>query len=161
VFGSSAAGTAVSWRKSFDVGSVRLTERLIKGDPAKPSERNAAALLLRQTFSELPAMQPGTRLVGVAGTVTTLLTIAERIDPYDSARVHGTRLSLETLRILTDQLFSLPLAERQTIAGLQPKRADVIPVGALILTTALEQLGAAECWVSDRGLRWGLLQDRF
>ncbi len=45
--------------------------------------------------------------------------------------------------------------------GIQPKRADVIPAGALVLEHALAALGAPSCTVSDRGLRWGLLVDRF
>jgi exopolyphosphatase/guanosine-5'-triphosphate,3'-diphosphate pyrophosphatase len=47
------------------------------------------------------------------------------------------------------------------LKGLQPKRADVIPAGALILLCALERLGASDCLVSDKGLRWGLLNHRF
>jgi exopolyphosphatase / guanosine-5'-triphosphate,3'-diphosphate pyrophosphatase len=60
-----------------------------------------------------------------------------------------------------DRLWALPLDERSRLPGLQPKRADVIPAGALILQAAMEQLRFPSCTVSDRGLRWGLLFHRF
>jgi exopolyphosphatase/guanosine-5'-triphosphate,3'-diphosphate pyrophosphatase len=50
---------------------------------------------------------------------------------------------------------------RRTLPGLQPKRADVIVAGGLILRTAIDCLDATSVTVSDRGLRWGLLADRF
>ncbi|MFL5518716.1 MAG: Ppx/GppA family phosphatase, partial [Gemmatimonadales bacterium] len=56
---------------------------------------------------------------------------------------------------------AVPLAERRRMPGLQPKRADVLPAGALLFETALRQLGAAGVRVSDRGLRWGVLLDRW
>jgi exopolyphosphatase/guanosine-5'-triphosphate,3'-diphosphate pyrophosphatase len=99
--------------------------------------------------------------VGVAGTVTTLYTVQHRIDPYDAARVQGGTLSLAELEALVDRLCQLPLAERRVLPGLQPKRADVLPAGALILVESLRALGLRRCRVSDRGLRWGLLAHRF
>ncbi|MCY1075844.1 Ppx/GppA phosphatase family protein [Archangium lansingense] len=77
------------------------------------------------------------------------------------ARVHGGTLLLVQLEALADKLCGLPLAERQKLPGLQPKREDVIPAGALILLEGLRALGLDRCLVSDRGLCWGLLAHRF
>jgi len=151
----------VDFRHSFDVGSVRLTERLIRADPPTAEERGRVEQLLRETFSSLPPPPPASELVGVAGTVTTLYALHHRIEPYDAERVHGGTLTLAQLEQLVDQLWRLPLEQRRTLPGLQPKRADVIPAGALILLQALRALGLEQCRVSDRGLRWGLLAHRF
>lgn len=151
----------VAFRKSFEVGSVRLTERLVQGDPLSRQDRQRIEECLMTTFEELPPPLPGWQAVGVAGTVTTLYAVRHQIQPYDAARVHGQRLSLEEVREVAQLLCDTPLARRRALAGLQPKRADVIPAGALILKAVLERLGAAECLVSDRGLRWGLLLHRF
>ena len=51
--------------------------------------------------------------------------------------------------------------ERREIVGLQPKRAEVILAGACIVRTVLDKLGLRELTVSDRGLRHGLLVERF
>ena len=52
-----------------------------------------------------------------------------------------------------------PLAQRREIPGLEPKRADVIVAGALILDTLLAYFGADRFTLSARGLRYGLLAD--
>ncbi|MFL5351144.1 Ppx/GppA family phosphatase [Archangium sp.] len=151
----------VSFRHSFDVGAVRMTERYVTSDPLSAEDRARVESHLRETFSALPPCPPGARLVGIAGTVTTLFAVHHAIDPYDSGRVHGGTLSLVQLEAMADRLCLLPLAERQKLPGLQPKRADVIPAGALILLEGLQALGLDRCLVSDRGLRWGLLAHRF
>jgi exopolyphosphatase/guanosine-5'-triphosphate,3'-diphosphate pyrophosphatase len=52
-------------------------------------------------------------------------------------------------------------AERREIVGLQPKRADVILAGACVVRTVLAKLHKDSLRVSDRGVRHGLLADRF
>ncbi len=151
----------VTFRHSFDVGSVRLTERFVKSDPLNADDLGAIRSHLAAVFSALPAAKPGTRLVGVAGTVTTVFAVARAMDPYDAARVHGATLTAAEVSETATKLCTLPLAQRRTLPGLQPKRADVIPAGAIILDAATRQIGASEVRVSDRGLRWGLLVDRF
>lgn len=159
IYGNSAG--RVDFRHSFDVGSVRLTERLIRQDPPTADERERVMQLLSETFASLPPPPPASELVGVAGTVTTLFALHNRIEPYDAGRVHGGTLTRVQLEQLVDQLWSLPLEQRRTLPGLQPKRADVIPAGAVILLQALRALGLEQCRVSDRGLRWGLMAHRF
>lgn len=159
IYGNSAGH--VDFRHSFDVGSVRLTERFVRTDPLSAEERTRLSSFLKETFAALPPPPPAAELVGVAGTVTTLFAVQNRVDPYDSAIVHGGTLTRAELEKLVDRLCGLPLAERRALPGLQPKRADVIPAGALILLEALRALGLDRCRVSDRGLRWGLMAHRF
>lgn len=151
----------VDFRHSYDVGAVRLTERFLHADPLAAGEREQLTAFLRSTFATLPPPPPGSTLVGVAGTVTTLFTVQHRIDPYDAQRVQGGTLTRSEVEGLADRLCGMPLAERRALPGLQPKRADVIPAGALILLEAMRALKASGCRVSDRGLRWGLLAHRF
>jgi exopolyphosphatase/guanosine-5'-triphosphate,3'-diphosphate pyrophosphatase len=159
IYGNSAG--RVDFRHSYDVGSVRLTERFVRTDPLSPEERERITAHLRETFATLPPPPPAAELVGVAGTVTTLYALQNKIEPYDSARVHGGTLTALQLEQVVNQLCSLPLAERRLLPGLQPKRADVIPAGGLILREAVRALKLEEVRVSDRGLRWGLMAHRF
>jgi exopolyphosphatase / guanosine-5'-triphosphate,3'-diphosphate pyrophosphatase len=159
--GTGADAGKIHYRRSFDVGSVRLTERMVTAHPIPGAERARLSEHLTQTFSALPEPPAGARLVGVAGTVTTLYAVEHRVDPYDAARVQGGKMSLDEVRALARRLCDLPLEERKALPGMQPKRADVICAGALILVAAMERLSARECVVSDRGLRWGLLAHRF
>ncbi|MHB8416775.1 MAG: Ppx/GppA phosphatase family protein [Myxococcales bacterium] len=151
--------SAPVFRTSLAVGSVRLFERLVRSDPPSHAERLAVRGAVDDALAPLPAPPAGAELVGVAGTLTTLATLALGLPAYDAGRVHGARLSLQQISSLCHRLWSLPLAGRRALPGLQPLRADVIPVGALIVETVLFRLRFAEVTVSDRGVRWGLLHE--
>lgn len=151
----------IGFRHSFDVGSVRLTERFLRNDPPSPAELAALGAMLDQTLAPLPKAPAQARVVGIAGTVTTLFSVARALETYDSAKVHGQALTLDEIRATVSRLSSLPVHLRRSVPGLQPRRADVIVAGGLILQRALELLGAPALTVSDRGLRWGLMVDRF
>ena len=159
IFGDAAG--AVTFRHSFDLGAVRLTERHVRTDPPSQAELDTIAMALADNFARLPAAPEGFRMVGVAGTVTTLAAVARRVDPYDPALIHGSTLRLDEVEATLNRLASLPVHLRKTIPGLQPKRADVIVAGALVLREAMKAVRVNEVTVSDRGLRWGLLADRF
>jgi len=161
IYGAPGGAGAIAFHTSLDVGSVRLTERYVRSDPVAEAERRAIVADLQTAFAALPDAPRAARVVGVAGTVTTLYAVRHAVEPYDGAMVHGGALTLSELKGLSRQLCETPLAQRMKLPGLQPKRADVICAGALILEMALERLHASECLVSDRGVRWGLLARRF
>jgi exopolyphosphatase/guanosine-5'-triphosphate,3'-diphosphate pyrophosphatase len=158
-----AASKQTSARVSLDIGSVRLTERHVKSDP--PSHAELAAIeadIARELDSAAPLSslvsgEPLT-LVGVAGALTTLKAIELALAPYDGARVHGAALTLSVVEALCIKLAALPLAERKLLPGLEPKRADVIVAGALIVRDLMRRVAAAQTIVSDRGVRFGLLE---
>ncbi len=149
-------GGELRFKKSFDVGSVRLTERHVRSDPPARAELDSVRDELRATFAGLPALEAGAVPVGIAGTVTTLAAVSLNMAVYDAARVHGHRLEATELRRVVEHLASLPLETRKNVTGLEPKRADVIVAGGLIVLALLEHWGAPSLLVSDRGVRWGL-----
>jgi exopolyphosphatase/guanosine-5'-triphosphate,3'-diphosphate pyrophosphatase len=146
----------VSKRQSVDMGSVRLFERHVRADPPSATEIAAVqAFVLDQLLPHAPP-PAGQSLVGMAGTVTTVAAVARGIAPYDPAQIHGARLSLREIAETSRRLRQLPLAERKQLTGLEEKRADVIPIGAVILETIVGWAHADEIVVSDRGVRWGV-----
>lgn len=154
-------GEGPRFRHSFDVGAVRLTERHLHSDPPTVAEIEALRADLRSEFAAAPQPPEGSRLVGIAGTVTTLCAIELGITSWDGSLVHGKEMSVGDVRRLADRLASMPLEERKRLPGLPEKRADVIVAGAEILAGILETFGFAAVTVSDRGVRWGLLYSRF
>ena len=152
---------SISFRHSFDVGAVRMTERHVNSDPPSQFELEEIDAHLTQQFTAVPKPPARFKMVGLAGTVTTLCAVARGIDPYDSTLVQGAVISFEELEKTVKRLDALPVHLRKTIAGIQAKRADVIVAGGHVLLEAMRALGATELTVSDRGLRWGLLADRF
>lgn len=143
---------------SLQIGSVRLTERHVVTDPPTQEaiERIREDVRLALASSE-PAPRDAT-VIGVAGTVTTLAAVADSLDVYDSARVHGRELSRARIERLAAELTALPLAARRQVAGVDPARADIIVAGAWLVLETLVWAGADRLLVSDRGVRWGLLE---
>jgi exopolyphosphatase/guanosine-5'-triphosphate,3'-diphosphate pyrophosphatase len=107
----------------------------------------------------VPALPAGSTPVGVAGTMTTLAAVSLALVPYDGTRVHGHTMTIDELRGVVERLARLPLAERRTMPGMEPKRADVIVAGGLIALALLEHWSAGAVMISDRGVRWGLAEE--
>jgi exopolyphosphatase/guanosine-5'-triphosphate,3'-diphosphate pyrophosphatase len=156
-------GPAPRGRTSLQVGAVRLTERHVRGDPPSPAElatlRRAAVEALRPLAAMSAGLGPA-RLVGVAGTVTTLAAVEQALPAYDAGRVHGSTLTLAAADALVARLGALTVRERAALPGMEPKRADVILAGAILVVEAMRAAGFDRLTVSDRGVRWGLLHDR-
>ena len=154
---------AVRLRTSLPLGSVRLTERHIHNDPPAGAELDAAraAIAGELETSGLRAALPdgAATLVGVAGTVTSLAAMAQSLASYDPTRVHGYALTSAALDAQIARLARASQPEREAMPGLDPRRADVILAGALILKALVEATHASQVVVSDRGIRWGLLYE--
>ncbi len=144
---------------SLPLGSVRFTEKFIRHDPPQAAEIAAVREAVDHAIAAVPFPRAGATLVGVAGTVTSLAAMAESLASYDPLRVHGYRLSRAALAGQITRLAGATQAERERMAGIDPRRADVILAGALILDGLATAAGAAEVRVSDRGIRWGLLHE--
>jgi exopolyphosphatase/guanosine-5'-triphosphate,3'-diphosphate pyrophosphatase len=149
VGGGSTELITAAERTSVDVGSVRLTERHLRSDPPSAGELAAAAADVR---SVLPGLQPGDA-IGVAGTITTLAAL--ELGGYDRDRVHGHRLSRESVEAQLERLASLPLAERRRLPGLEPERAPVIVGGAIVVREVLDRYGLTGLEASERDLLHG------
>ena len=150
---------AIAFAHSYDVGSVRLTERHVRSDPPTEAECEAVARAASEAFASVPSSVRGAPVVGIAGTVTTLAAVSLGMTTYDGARIHGHTLPLAELERVVTLLARAPLEERRAIAGLEPKRADVIVAGGLVALALLRHVGAPSLVVSDRGVRWGLADE--
>lgn len=142
---------------SLQIGSVRLTERVIHHDP--PTAREAANLRIAidEELQTLGWELKPDVMVGIAGTVTTACTVALELETYDPDRVHGYRLSRKEVERVLGLFGSLPLEERRKLKGLEPARADVIFAGTAILERVMSECEADYIMVSDQGVRWGLI----
>jgi exopolyphosphatase/guanosine-5'-triphosphate,3'-diphosphate pyrophosphatase len=144
--------------RSLPVGSVRLTERFFPDDPVKPPQLRALAAHVREAFAALPAPHAGCfRMVGVAGTVTTLAAMKLRLREYDAEAIRRARLTGEDLDLLIAMLAARTVTERCALPGLEPGRADVILAGGIIAREAMVRMGVAELHISDRGVRHGAI----
>ncbi len=151
-------------RISVNWGAVKLTESFLKSDPPAIAQLAAANQAAAEAFGAIPLPESfqdaETRVVGVGGTLSNLAAI-QRGGRSLSDVMHGYVLPADDLEDVLSLLASRTVAERKTLPGLDPRRADIILGGAILLSQALAHLNSHSVEVSTRGLRWGLLYDRF
>lgn len=146
--------------KSVDVGCVRFTERFFKTDPVTDEEFWAAQDAIDEGLQPLLEWRrecKATAFIGVAGTVTTLALWHLGLAKWDAAVVERVVLSRGDVHRMVEELKWRTVREREALPGVEPGRADVLLAGALTLWRAMELLDFAECSVSTRGLRFGVL----
>jgi exopolyphosphatase/guanosine-5'-triphosphate,3'-diphosphate pyrophosphatase len=149
--------------RSFKTGVIRLTERFVKTDPI--SERDERKLV-RYVEGEIDAFVKQVvdggfeRVIGTSGTILALGTMAavdEAGEPPEELR--NLRVPSKQIRRVREKVTTLPLAERLRLPGLDPRRADIIVAGAVLLDTILKHLKAGEITLCDLALREGLVLD--
>ena len=147
--------------RSFNVGCRRVTEKFLASDPPAPEELVRARAWIREQMASWFADQAKEaasleRVVAVAGTATTVVSIRERMETYDSSRVHKARVSRQELLEVYERLAALPLSARKKVVGLDPKRAPVMVAGLLILLEVLDFAGIDAFTVSETDILHGI-----
>jgi exopolyphosphatase/guanosine-5'-triphosphate,3'-diphosphate pyrophosphatase len=148
----------VAFHVSTQAGVVRQTERHLNEDPPSQAEQEALRADVREIFA---AAVPASRregvgqAIGVAGTATSLAAIAQELDPYDPARVHGYVLEGQECERILARLASLPLDQRRHIQGLHPDRAPTIIAGVLIFEQVLTMFGLDQVEISEHDILRG------
>jgi exopolyphosphatase / guanosine-5'-triphosphate,3'-diphosphate pyrophosphatase len=149
--------------RSLDIGSVRVTERLMPSDPPTPAELAAARDVVDAALDTLPSYDvrigDARTLVGTAGTVTTVAALLLGLSAYDRSRVHGATFPRSEVDALVERVLAMTVAEREAL-GVPSGRSDVIGAGALILDRVLLRSSAEHLRVSDSdildGIAWSV-----
>ena len=163
ILGDPATGT-VTAAKSLDIGSVRMTERLMPSDPPTAGEVDAATRALDEALDTLPSygveVGAAATVVGVAGTVTTVAAVLLGLTTWDRSRIHHARFPVADVHDLATRLLASTVAEREAM-GIPSGRSDVIGAGALVLDRVLRRSPADALLVSDSdildGIAWSLV----
>ncbi|MCS7301135.1 MAG: hypothetical protein NZ556_06225 [Fimbriimonadales bacterium] len=142
---------------SFPVGAARLRETHMPSDPPSPREVLAAVRFLDETFAPLRELPQPDRVIAIGGTGVNLAMLALRLTEFDPAQAHGVWFGDETPAALLERLLRLSDAERRALPAIEPDRAPLLHIGALILERALFALRREEVQISARGLRYGVL----
>ncbi|MFY1586721.1 exopolyphosphatase [Micromonospora sp. WMMD734] len=144
---------------SVDIGCVRMTERHLHGDPPTVDEVAAAqadiATAVDLALAAVPGREAAT-LVGLAGSVTTVVAIAQDLQEYDPERIHHARVSYERVAGVTADLLAKTAAQRLAIPVMHPGRADVIGAGALVLKVIMERAGMSSVVASEHDILDGI-----
>ncbi len=151
----------VDERFSVDVGAVRYTERFGLDRAVSAAVVKEAMAAIAADLSRLDGRPAPDALVAMGGGVTNITAVRHGLATYDPSLVQGTVLDRAEIDRQIELYRSRDADGRRTIVGLQPKRAEVILAGACIIRTIMEKLGMDSLTVSDRGLRHGVLAERF
>ncbi len=156
------SGDEIEWSVSLDIGSVRLTERFLPGDPAPVNEVTECMDHVDSIIAPvLKSLAPIGSFVGVAGTVTTVAAHSLALPSYDSEAIHLARLDLSDVSAACLSLVQMSVADRRALPFMHPGRADVIGAGALILDrlVALLPLETDTLIVSEHDILDGIAWD--
>jgi len=154
-------GTNLNNRISLNLGAVHPTEEFLISDPVTDDEVKKMQDHMMAFFSKKITDKRADHLIGIGGTVTSMGAVMHKMVKYDPKIIQGSQMSLEEVKKQISLYKNKTIKERKQIPGLQPKRADVILAGAGIINTIMELFDISSFTISDRGLRHGLMFDKY
>jgi exopolyphosphatase / guanosine-5'-triphosphate,3'-diphosphate pyrophosphatase len=152
------SGHEMSFHVSTQAGVVRQTERYLHTDPPTAEEMEDLRQDVRGIFdAAVPEdhRRAVEHAIGVAGTATSLGAIAQNLEPYDAAKVHGYKITREECERILGRLASVPLEQRRKVAGLHPDRAPTIVAGVIILVEVLSLFDLPQVEISEHDILRG------
>ena len=156
-----ADSSGIKKRFSVNIGVIKFTENYLKSDPVTEKEILRAENSINNEISSLNLNRNFKILTGMGGTVTNIASVKHKMLNYDPDIIQGSIITMEDLLNQIKDFSSKTIEERKKIPGLEPKRADVIITGALIIKYILLNFGRDSFIVSDFGIRHGLMYDKF
>jgi len=141
---------------SLNIGAVRFTEKYFSTYPPSIDSIQEAIAEIKTSLSQF-TISVHSPVIVVAGTPTTLACIDQGLDEYHRDKVHGYILTYDAISSITDMLCTSSYYSLFSIKGINPKRADILPAGSLLLKSLLSYFAIEHCIVSTKGLRYGVL----
>ena len=140
----------IDFIQSINIGAVRATEKFFSDNDYSEEKLEKCKAWIRKNLEILKTIKDRDfKLIGVAGTATTQISVRDKMEIYDSSKVHMATLTLNELKENLSLFLSKNFEERKNIVGLEEKRADVIIAGTLILLTILEELNQDKIIISE------------
>lgn len=157
------AGDQVRFARSFKIGVIRLSERFVTTDPLSRRDERRLVEHIGGLVDRYLARVVSTgfdRVIGTSGTILSVGTVAAALDSGAVPdEVRNLRVSAKAIHKLRRIVCERPLEERLSLPGLDPRRADLVVAGTVLLDTLLRTLGADEITLCDLALREGLVLD--
>ncbi len=142
----------IKYKKSFNIGAVRQTGKYIKNDPINNKEFDLVLQDVKNALKvDINLMKEFDIkfAVGIGGTATTFGAIDLELEVYNRTLIHNHSLSIENIEKINKRFRNIDLENRKKIIGLQPKRADIITAGGIVLEEIMSELGLKKMIISD------------
>jgi len=137
---------------SANVGAVRMTGKHVGTDPITLDEKEKMKEDIKTIIAphiEAISKYQFDEIIGIGGTATTFGAIDLEMENYDRHKIHNHVVLIDAVKQMNQIFQTCDLSMRKEIAGLAPKRADVITAGGLILQEIMMSLNYSELRVSD------------
>lgn len=158
--------SGITFKKSFEVGVVKLKEALVQEYPLPSTTLSHLHLEIEKTFSELmrssllngscEALGSPWDAIAVAGTPTTLA--AAVLGRFDVEKIEGFEFTRSELEEWKNRLAPLTPDQIEENYKVTKGRSDVLCIGVMILAGVMKTLNIQKLKVSTRGLRFGVAQ---
>jgi exopolyphosphatase/guanosine-5'-triphosphate,3'-diphosphate pyrophosphatase len=153
----------LAWSTSVKLGVGRLSAELVRTDPPSASDRRRLARRITSILApiaiEVESLCPET-LIGSSGTLCALVRMAAaRRSGTVPPSVNQLKVRRKDLLAVHEQIFDLTAAEREKLPGVDARRADLLPAGSMLLTSAMELFGLDELVGCEWALREGIVLD--
>lgn len=150
-------GTDVGARHSFRLGCVRCSKQFDTTTARGRGELKKHCFTLFRETDLMESMRNVKRWIGVGGTITSLASMLQELEVYDSSKVQDYVIHPEDVSEILEKLSQMSYDDKCHMKGLLPSRADIIVAGVVILDSLMEYFALSEITVSDRDLSEGLL----
>lgn len=154
-------GESITFTQSLELGAVRLTEMFVRSDPISHHDHNNLinhiASVMNPVISQISSKYNFVGVIGTSGTVAVLSSI-DRANK-NLPNIKGQDYLLEKLSISSSlkKIKKLNYHDRLKIKGIDKKRAEIIVAGASVLEHFMNSTGMNNIWVSQKGLKDGLM----
>ena len=142
----------VNFCKSENIGALRLTEKFLKHEIVSDKELKQTISFIEDTIEDTInniKSKNIKKLVGIGGTVTSVSAMNQQLEVYSMEKVHNSKICKKELDEILQMLKNMTLEDKKRLKGLQPKRADIITAGVVILDIIMEKLELNEIIVSE------------
>jgi exopolyphosphatase/guanosine-5'-triphosphate,3'-diphosphate pyrophosphatase len=146
---------------SKPLGAVRLQEMFLHGDPPEPRELHQLAEFVDAKLDAALARM-GTRwdrVIATSATAAAVVCAVNRVSRSRRDQADRLRASTAQIRKLHRKLAALDLGDRRKVAGIGPRRAEIIVAGAGSLLRILERFHSPGVYYSAAGVRDGIIAD--
>ncbi|WP_296646218.1 Ppx/GppA phosphatase family protein [Romboutsia sp. 13368] len=150
----------IRFSKSENVGALRMTEKFLNQDPINEDEfKDMSNFIYDEVKNTLECVKNHKvkKIVGIGGTITSLSAMNQALEVYSMEKIHNSKISLNEIELILQNLKKMTLSDKKSLKGLQPKRADIITAGVEILYTIMKNIEIDEITVSEYDNLEGLM----
>ena len=150
----------IRFSKSENVGALRMTEKFLNQDPINENEfKQMSDFIYDEIKTTLDCIKNDNvkKIVGIGGTITSLSAINQELEVYSMEKIHNSKISLNEIELILQNLKKMTLSDKKSLKGLQPKRADIITAGVETLYTIMKNIEIDEIIVSEYDNLEGLM----